>query len=60
MQSDACGAMLQGLVGWYVKGYLGSTIVSEAGGCIMHTCAHGERERTHMLLLHRLVVETNP
>ena len=47
------GTMLAGLVGWYVKGYLGSTIVSKAGGCIMHTCAHGERERTHMLFLHR-------
>jgi len=34
------GTMLAGLVGWYVKGYLGSIIVSKAGGCIMHTCAH--------------------
>ena len=54
------GTMLAGLVGWYVKGYLGSTIVCKAGGCIMHTCAHGERECTHMLFLHRWVVGTNP
>ena len=26
----------------------------------MHTCTHGERERTHILFLYSGVVETNP